>query len=48
MQSSLYLLRLQYCNNKINNNNSGIKYDSYQRYLMKLRGNSGCNISKKI
>jgi hypothetical protein len=55
MQSSLYLLRVQYCNNKINNNNCGIKNDSYQRYLLKLRGvrnnnitPSGCNITKKI
>jgi hypothetical protein len=48
MQSSLYLLRLQLCNNTVNNKNSGIKHNSYQRYLMKLRGKTGCNINKKI
>jgi hypothetical protein len=46
MQSSLYLLKLQSCNKRINNTNVGIKHDSYQRYLQKLRGT--CNISKKI
>ncbi len=46
MQSSLYLLRLQSCNKTINNTNSGIKHNSYNRYIQKLRGS--CNISKKI
>lgn len=53
MQSSLYLYRIQYCNNRINPTNCGIKHDSYQRYLLKLRGihnknntPSGCNIYK--
>ncbi len=46
MLSSLYLLKLQACNKTIHKNNCGIKNDSYQRYLMKLRG--GCNITKKI
>ncbi len=46
MQSSLYLLKLQNCNRTIHKNNCGIKHDSYQRYLQKLRGT--CNLSKKI
>ena len=35
---SLYMCNITSINNTINNNNEGVKYDSYQRYLLKKKG----------
>lgn len=35
---SLYIQNIAALNNTINNKNEGIKYDSYQRYLLKKKG----------
>jgi hypothetical protein len=38
VHQSLYLQNIASLNNTINNTNEGIKYDSYQRYLLKKKG----------
>lgn len=38
VHSSLYTMNISTLNNKINNTNEGIKYNSYDRYLNKKKG----------
>jgi len=38
VSQSLYMCNITSINNTINNNNEGVKYDSYQRYLLKKKG----------
>lgn len=38
VHSSLYTMNISTLNNTINNNNEGIKYNSYDRYLNKKKG----------
>ena len=53
VSQSLYMCNITSINNTINNNNEGVKYDSYQRYLLKKKGvvfskQESLNISSEI
>lgn len=48
VHSSLYTMNISSLNNKINKNNEGIKHSSYERYLLRKKGNILSSQNKKI
>ena len=48
VHSSLYTMNISTLNNKINNNNEGIKFNSYDRYLNKKKGKVFSQQGKKV
>ena len=48
VHQSLYIQNISALNNKINNENEGKKYDSYQRYLLKKKGMVLTQHGKKV
>ena len=47
VSQSLYIQNISSLNNNINTNNEGVKYDSYQRYLLKKKRKVFTNQSNK-
>lgn len=46
--SSVYTMNIAAMNNSINNTNVGIKHGSYERYLLKKKGQVLSNVSRKV